>query len=78
MLFDPPAEALQMSADEREARLGPGVSEDGVLVIRGISVQQGQPNGLSTILRSFAEGHQKWEQLKEQYDDAALQGRTAW
>lgn len=78
VLFDPPAKLLQMSAEEREASLGPGVSEDGVLVNRGISVQRGQSNGLSTKLRSIAEGNQKWDQLKEQYDDAALQGRTAW
>lgn len=78
VLFDPPAKFLQMSAEEREASLGPGVSEDGVLVIRGVSVQQGQTNGLSTRLRSFAQGNQKWDQLKEQYDEAVLQGHVAW
>lgn len=67
-----------MSAEDCEASLGPGVSEDGVLVVPGISVQQGQSNALSTRLRRFAEGNQEWDQLKEQYDDAVLQGRTAW
>lgn len=68
VLFDPPTKFQHMSAEEREANLGPAVSEDGVLIIHRISVQQGQPNCLSTRLRSFAEGNQKWDQLKEQYD----------
>lgn len=80
VLFDPPAEYLRESPEEREAILGSGVSDDGVLVIRGVSVRQGECmwNSLSVRLRTLAESNQEWGELKDQYDEAVLQGKTEW
>lgn len=78
LLFDPPSKHLQDPPEEREAILGTGVSDDGVLVVNGISVQQGESNSLSIRLRDLAESNQNWSELKNQYDEAVRQGRSEW
>ncbi|KUI62257.1 hypothetical protein VP1G_09392 [Cytospora mali] len=78
LLFDPPAEYLQAFPEQREAILGNGVSDDGVLVTSGVSVQQGEWNSLSVRLRTLAESNDRWTELKNQYDEAVLRGRTEW
>lgn len=78
VLFDPPAEYLQQPPNEREAILRNGVSDVGVLVTSRVSVQQGEWNNLSVRLRTLAESNQKWNELKDQYNKAVLQGYTEW
>jgi hypothetical protein len=78
VLFDPPAEYLKKSSKEREAILGNGVRDDGVLVLHNVSVQQGESNSLSAKLRKLAANNQKWDELKEKYMEAFFQGKTEW
>lgn len=59
VLFDPPARFLQETPAEREAILGNGASDYGVLVISGVSVQPEEWNNLSVRLRTLAESNQK-------------------
>ncbi|KAI0197988.1 hypothetical protein F4808DRAFT_437310 [Astrocystis sublimbata] len=76
LFHDPPAQHLNSS--EREAILGDGTSEEGVLLVHKPICQAAIRCSLSLDLRGLAENTEDWADFDERYRAAIEEGRVQW
>ncbi|TGJ78957.1 hypothetical protein E0Z10_g9799 [Xylaria hypoxylon] len=76
LFHDPPAQHL--SSSEREAILGDGTNEEGVLLVYKPIRQASIGSSLSLDLRGLAYNTEDWADFDERYRAAIKEGRVQW
>ncbi|KAK5635351.1 hypothetical protein RRF57_011063 [Xylaria bambusicola] len=76
LFHDPPAQHL--NASEREAILGDGTSEEGLLLVHKPIRQASIGNSLSLDLRGLAYNTRDWVDFDERYRAGIEEGRVQW